>query len=299
MGILQLRIFDGTRQPFPLPADFLVRVLDGNGKIVWNKDHFNNVINIPLNSEGGLASRFVINVAAKGYQQAGYAGFDLTGDDPVPLDIMLIAKDPGFSFVNAKWPAARALYPFLGSDTAENSARYDNLLDRESRTLACLLNVAEACSQIKLHGDATPLTFLKSLLWDGPHPPAQDRFFAWCDVELRTQVRNAGTAGNFSPEPNPQLFHPGATESWKENRFGEANVQITFHSNDVSPDDPDQIMVEFDIDYYANTVNHLLLEVLPNLFGPITDPLQVYVLRWIAGRQYGLPEFAPLYTVID
>ena len=58
MGILQLRIFDGTRQPFPLPADFLVRVLDGNGKIVWNKDHFNTIINISLNSEGGPASRF-------------------------------------------------------------------------------------------------------------------------------------------------------------------------------------------------------------------------------------------------
>jgi hypothetical protein len=29
----------------------------------------------------------------------------------------------------------------------------------------------------------------------------------------------------------------------------------------------------------------------------LTDPAMVYVLRWIAGRTAGIPEFAPLYTI--
>jgi hypothetical protein len=41
----------------------------------------------------------------------------------------------------------------------------------------------------------------------------------------------------------------------------------------------------------------LLLEVLPNQFGGVTDPSQVYVLRWIAGRRAGVPEFNPPYVI--
>jgi hypothetical protein len=41
---------------------------------------------------------------------------------------------------------------------------------------------------------------------------------------------------------------------------------------------------------------HGLLEVLP---GSTTDPLQVYILRWIAGRHAGVPEFDPPYTVVN
>jgi len=27
------------------------------------------------------------------------------------------------------------------------------------------------------------------------------------------------------------------------------------------------------------------------------DPTEVYVMRWMAGRQAGVPEFAPMYTI--
>jgi hypothetical protein len=41
-----------------------------------------------------------------------------------------------------------------------------------------------------------------------------------------------------------------------------------------------------------------LLEVIPNsITHGLTDPKEVYVLRWIAGRQAGVPEFAPPYTI--
>lgn len=57
-------------------------------------------------------------------------------------------------------------------------------------------------------------------------------------------------------------------------------------------------MVEPDIDYYQDLGAHTIFEVIPNaLTHSLTDPTKVYVLRWIAGRTQGVPEFAPIYTV--
>jgi hypothetical protein len=105
--------------------------------------------------------------------------------------------------------------------------------------------------------------------------------------------------GTFAPEPGFELFHKGATSSYKQIQFGEANVQITFHENDRKQIDAvDCVLVEPDIDYFKDLAAHALLEVLPNGFsGQLTDPRVVYVLRWIAGRRAGVPEFDPLYTI--
>jgi hypothetical protein len=38
--------------------------------------------------------------------------------------------------------------------------------------------------------------------------------------------------------------------------------------------------------------------VIPNsITHGLTDPKKVYVLRWIAGRHAGIPEFSPPYTI--
>jgi hypothetical protein len=53
------------------------------------------------------------------------------------------------------------------------------------------------------------------------------------------------------------------------------------------------------MDYYKDIGAHTLLEVLPNtISGRLTDPKQVYMLRWIAGRHAGVPEFDPPYTIV-
>jgi hypothetical protein len=81
--------------------------------------------------------------------------------------------------------------------------------------------------------------------------------------------------------------------------FGEANVQLTFHENDAKAiDGVNCVMVEPDIDYYRDLGAHTIFEVIPNkLTNSLTDPVEVYVLRWIAGQTAGIPEFAPLYTI--
>jgi hypothetical protein len=102
-----------------------------------------------------------------------------------------------------------------------------------------------------------------------------------------------------------QFFHKNATDSDKQVQFGEANVRLTFHGDDSPPQDlPHTIKMEPDIDYFKDIGAHALLEVLPNalekLVGQtgLTDPKAVYVLRWIAGRHAGAPEFNPLYTIV-
>ena len=146
----------------------------------------------------------------------------------------------------------------------------------------------------------TPLDYIRQIRWD--KPPAQDRFFAYCDAKLVDQVRQAAHAGQFAAESGSALFHPGATASWKQVQFGEANVQLTFHQNAEdckTIHGVDCVTVEPDIDYYKDLAAHAIFEVIPNgLTGALTNPLEVYVLRWIAGRHAGVPEFSPKYTVV-
>ena len=61
----------------------------------------------------------------------------------------------------------------------------------------------------------------------------------------------------------------------------------------------DCVKLEPDIDYYKDLGAHFLLEVVVNaVTGTLTDPKMVYVLRWIAGRHAGVPEFNPPYIIV-
>jgi hypothetical protein len=297
---LRLRIFDGTRQLFSKPAKFLVRIVDGEqNQQEWQEYTKNDIMFDGLPFYNNLFDNYTVVVSADGYQQAGFVPVKLSNKYLTTLDIMLIANDPGFSFVNARWPAALAAYPFLGGDVsnAAGEARYDGLVEAE-KPLASLLNLGEAMSQIAL-AQGTPLDYIKEVRWDAPYAPAQDRFFGWCDVGLIDQVKVAAAAGKFAVENAPGLFHPGATSSWKQIQFGEANVQLTFHENDTKVIGGVKcVMIEPDIDYYRDLGAHTIFEVVPNgLTHSLTEPAEVYVLRWIAGQTAGIPEFAPLYTI--
>ena len=220
------------------------------------------------------------------------------------VDLMLLKKDAAPHFGGATWEAVQARRPVLGrllaSDaTSETAARdrYRDLIENRPEPLACLLNIATAMEQINLRA-GSPLDYLRQLIWDDTMK--QDRFFAYAEPALLEQVREAARLGLFEPEPGSAIFHPGATASYKQVQFGEANVQITFHEDDRrTVDGIDCLKVELDVDYYKDLGAHALLEVVHNtVSGSLTDPRQVYLLRWIAGRRAGVPEFDPLYTIV-
>jgi hypothetical protein len=65
-------------------------------------------------------------------------------------------------------------------------------------------------------------------------------------------IRSSGRSNTPKTFENaPADLHPGATRSYKQIRFGEANVQLTFHENErLEVDGVSCVMVELDIDYF-------------------------------------------------
>jgi hypothetical protein len=99
---LRLRIFDGTRQLFSKEASFLVSIVDGQQEQQIREYYTTNDMTFEgLPFYDNLFDNYTVLVSADGYQQAGYVPVKLSNQYEKTLDIMLIANDPGFSFVNA------------------------------------------------------------------------------------------------------------------------------------------------------------------------------------------------------
>lgn len=292
-------LYDGTRQPIQ-GGDFLIRILDGFQNMLFAdyKTASTTVFRLPYRDN--LQDNCTVLATGNGHVDAGFTPVKLSTAAIAMVDLMLLPDKATFDFL--QWGALKdadstvASFISLGSSDAQAQGHYDDLRKNKPAALASLLNLTTAMKAIQLPSK-TPLDYFKTILWD--ESLAQDRFFGYADKFLVDQVRRAALDGEFAPEPNPGLFHPDATSSFKQIQFGEANVQLTFHERNVQNiDGVACIKVEPDIDYYKDLGAHTLLEVIPNAitYG-LTDPKEVYVLRWIAGKHAGVPEFAPPYTI--
>ena len=304
---LSVNLFSGARTPLPPGAQPLLTIRDGNQQ---NVPLPNNgfVTGSSVNIDGlpffdNFGDNYAVVASAKGYEQAGFFPVTANPAAPAVVDIMLLNKEAGFNFRDAGWKALNQQHPAFADLLAAGSAddavaadRYGQLMENRPAVLACFFNLVTAMSQIQLPFK-TPLDYIRELIWDDTM--AQDRFFAWADPAMIDQVIQATAHGEFAPEVGTAIFHAGATRSWKQIQFGEANVQLTFHENDRKTiDGLDCVKVEPDIDYFKDLAAHALLEVVTNkLTNSLTDPRQVYVLRWIAGRHAGVPNFEPPYTI--
>lgn len=303
-GRAMMTIFDGTRQPFADSPNILITVTDGNHHVVSRDFHTSpSVLFDQLPTFQNAGDNYTFIAFQKGYKQAGFFPVPISAGVTQPVNLMLIPESNSFNFANAKWdklPAdskLKKLFAAGAASDADAAMRYSNLEDTQGgAVLACLLNITTALGQINLP-QRTGLDYFNQLVWDlpGKFPMAQDRFYAWADRSLINQLEIAKTHHTFVDAPFG--LHPGATRSYKQVQFGEANVQLTFHENELPPS-PDWVLVEPDIDYFKDPGAHLFLEVLVNAFGSLSDPRTVYVLRWIAGQRAGIPEFDPLYTIV-
>jgi hypothetical protein len=292
-------VYDGTRNPIQ-QGDFLIRIFDGFQNQLFDNDRPapTTVFNLPF--KDNLQDNCRVLVSGDGFAGTGFSPVKISPKAVASVDLMLLPRGANFKFQT--WAAVKAADPVIfafisvGSSDAEALQHYDDLRQKKPAALASLLNLAEAMKAIQLPSK-TPLDYFKTILWD--ESLAQDRFFGYADRLLVEQVRRATADGEFAPEANPGLFHPDATSSYKQIQFGEANVQLTFHEKDTKKiDGVECIKVEPDIDYFQDAGAHILLEFIPNaITHGLTDPKQVYVLRWIAGRHAGVPEFAPPYNI--
>jgi hypothetical protein len=300
-GFVTVNVFNGARQAMPQGTKILLTVRDGA-----QNQLFRNYVNGPgvkleLPFHNNFADNYSIVAFADGYEQAGFQPVAIGPNAPDQLDLMLLPKDGAFNFAGARWTDIRAQKPllakiFAASVTGAPGDAYAQLMEDHPDRLACLLNITTAMQQISLPQNS-PLDYFKTLDLAALAP---DRIFGYADAALVDQVRLAAQQGEFDTQPAIDLtLHGDATSSFKQNQFGEANVQLTFHEmNRRTIDGVDCVYVEPDIDYFKDPGAHLLLEVIPNaLTGNLSNPRVVYVLRWIAGRHAGVPNFDPLYTI--
>jgi hypothetical protein len=311
-GSILVRAYDGTRQPLAQGSQLLIRVIDGNQSPIATTNSTSAFVAFDgLPFQDNLADNYTVIVSAAGYKQAGYTPVKISPGVLQTVDLMLLPQTGALNFRAATWSNLQqtdsAIVALLAQGAASSASaqdRYEQLMEQKPLSLACLHNLVTAMRDIDLP-QASPIAYLKQVVWDhdpqapDAAPPAQDRFYAWTDPQLVDQVKMAARQGEFAPEISPSFFHPGATSSYKQIQFGEANVQLTFHEHDTREiGGLSCVLVEADMDYYKDVLNHALLEVLPNAAsGGLTDPRVVYVLRWIAGRHAGVPEFNPPYVI--
>jgi hypothetical protein len=300
-GVIEVRLFDGARRPAP-NVQALIRLFNGRQQLIYQGSQPGPAVRFTdLHVEDNVNDRWIVAVAVKGCRDTGFTPVIIKRGETTRVDLMLIPKSSSFDFTPASWTTLSSTDPrlvaFLSSGATSATAsrtRYEALMAAQPRALAGLLNIWTAMASIHL-ADGSPIDYLRQLDWTD-NPPAPDRFYCHADPALVTEVLLAATQGTFSPEPNPQVFHHGATRSYKQVQFGEANVQLTFHEHDTKViDGTTCILLEPDIDYYKDLLAHGLLEVAP---GKITEPEQVYVLRWTAGQQAGVPPFEPPFTIV-
>lgn len=308
---MRVEVYDGTRELLPKGTKLNILIRDGNNKELPLKRVKNPQVEFTgLRFFNNFGDNYTVIAFAEGYRQAGFTPVKLSPEFTRTVSLMLLPEDPAYDFSNATWDALQNSHPWLipllsgdASSTTEARERYADLLGNEKNALACFLNLTEAMSEIHL-SIGSPLEYLKALRWDkdseGLTYIKRDRFFAWADPALLDQVKLAAMQGVFSREIGPGTFHRGATGSFKQKQFGEANVQLTFHENDTRRiDGQNCILVEPDMDYFKDPLAHAFFEVLPNTVdGGMSDPRTVYYLRWIAGRQSGVASFTPPYTIV-
>lgn len=301
---LAVSVYDGARKPIPVGTQVLYTILDGNQKRIFREYRGSQIVLPALPFYNNFGDNHTVVAWAQGYEQAGFTPVKVAPNMPQRVDLMLAKKDATLHFAGATWEMVQAKRPALATllecGTTNATAardRYRDAVEHRAGALACLLNITTAMEQIHLRS-GSPMQYLRKVVWDESWK--QDRFFAYADPELLDEVREAAQLGVFAPEPGSSVFHPRATASYKQTQFGEANVQITFHEEDRrTVNGGECLKVELDIDYYKDLGAHALLEVSYNTTtGSLTDPRQVYALRWMAGRRAGVPDFDPLYTVV-
>jgi hypothetical protein len=300
-GFVTVKVFDGTRQPIPQGTQILLTVRDGAQNQLF-RDYVNGPsVQLELPFHNNFADDYSIVAFVDKYEQAGFQPVAIGPNVPGELDLMLLPTNATFHFAGARWTDIVAKKPlleqiFAASVTGSAGDAYAELMESHPDRLACLLNITTAMQQISLPQNS-PLDYFKTFDLAALAP---DRIFGYSDAKLVDQVRLAAQQGEFDTQPAIDLtLHGDATSSFKQNQFGEANVQLTFHENNRQTiDGVDCVYVEPDIDYFKDPAAHLLLEVIPNgLTGNVSNPRVVYVLRWIAGRHAGVPNFDPLYTI--
>src|SRR5438046_141142 len=152
---------------------------------------------------------------------------------------MLVPKPFKFVFDRSTWDQLSDNRPELfdlvrggAADDDAAKARYEHLMNQNPIALAALLNITAALADIRLprYSGTSALSYFKDVNWEAPNAPQnhretpqQDRFYAHADTDLLARILEGAGQGDFKKESQAGSVHPGATQSYKQVQFGEAN----------------------------------------------------------------------------
>ncbi|MBI4907579.1 MAG: hypothetical protein HY820_28395 [Acidobacteria bacterium] len=322
-----INAYDGSRRLFPSTIKWTVKASDGRPLAARKTTEFrmktgSSVVTVPFFDNFG--DRYTVLASGiKGYDDSAWYPVDVSDKKPVTLDLLFLPKNGTLQFANATWSKLRTARPALadmivrGCESATAAEeKYGQVIESRPESLACFLNVMTAVADIRLPSGKSPADYYWNSAWPQGDPKdaawarsldsvmTQDRFFCYVQETILDDVRAAAGHG-FSKESNPEAWgHIGATESYKQNQFDVANVQLTFHGRDTTTFADANgvpvkcVKIEPDIDYYRDTAAHALLEVIPHwLTKGKTDPVTACALRWMAAKREGVADFDPLFTI--
>jgi hypothetical protein len=321
---LLVTVYDGTRQLMPAGTTVYIQVFNGSQKKVASGFYKGPAVQfngLPIHNN--LDDNYRVVASAKGYNTYGVAAVPVHAGQTAKAEILLIPKHGQLDFDD--WSTLRQDYPWLAdllaNGTASESdakARYEQLMQEDPGALAAILNITTAGHQIGLDNGLF-ISYFKQIVWDEQRPEwrnhkmvgfnpfddtlhvmRHDRFWAYADKRLVDQVEAGVQEGRFFVEHGAQVFHPGATGSFKENTMEEGHIHVSFYGNTTKViDGVECVLLEIHIDLYKDLLAHGILEVIPNtLTGHLTEPEDAYQHRWIASINSGQGEFAPPLTIV-
>lgn len=320
---IKVDLFGGARTAMPQDSEVLITIHDNKARNRFSQFVRGSSIRITgleVFDDGGDDCAVITSV--KGCSDGAFFPVSLVESQESPVSLMLPPRNPAFNLSGATWENLRAahqpVFNFLaGGQPDVNVDLYKSMLQDHQPEVACLLNITTAMACLPVQPEGGVLSCFKKILIQklsadssATEGMRQDRFFAWGDPRIIPYLRqNTEGAQAIFDVANADL-HPGADLSFKEIRFGEANLQFTFHQAEKDETGNGWVKVEMDMDYYKDEGAHFFLEVIPNevvtrvsnllhLDKPhFSDPVTIYSLRWMAGQRVAHePEFAPPFTL--
>ena len=266
-GKIIINFYDGTHQPVAPGTRVLLTVTDGNKRTVFRDFVQGTTVTMDVPFFNNFGDQYTVLASPDKGLDAGFFPVMVSPTVDRPVFLMFLPKEDESEFNFAPWKQLQQHSPRLielfsqgAGDLSKAQQRYEGLMEDKPASLACLFNILTACRDIHLP-QSTVLDYFRRFVWDsGTFPMREDRFYVWADPSIVPQTRLAEAQGAFAEEPNPGLLHPGATTSYKQLAFAEANVQLTFHENEPSPTGTTWLLVEPDIDYFKDMAAHFLLD---------------------------------------
>lgn len=320
-----LHAHTGARQLFPADMEWTAETREdgpqGSGQHKRYFDIKGPSAALTLPFLGSPFDHYMVIGKAKGYHDCALYPVRVSDEAPVYLSLMFLAEEATPQFGGATWTKLRQSRRSTADivargcrDVDDAAARYGEVIEQRPASIACFLNIMTALADVRLSSDKCPLDYYWNLAWpagDFKDPNwiagldlifKPDRLFCYVDQAMLLDLRSA-TGRCFSRDPTPEPWgHTGFTERYTQTQFDAANLHLSFYGHDTAVfldangSQVSCVKIEVDFDYYKDVFGHALMESNPN-GKRVTDPCEVYAMRWMISKRERLPDFDPLYTV--